>query len=78
MCVSCRPTGRPMMSSVVIKNGHTISTSVSVSMAKASLLCGRRRNWRVSGMGIGEIVAGLIGIALLIYLGYALVFPEKF
>jgi K+-transporting ATPase KdpF subunit len=29
-------------------------------------------------MGIGEIVAGLIGIALLIYLGYALVFPEKF
>lgn len=29
-------------------------------------------------MGIGEIVAGLIGIALLVYLAYALLFPEKF
>ena len=29
-------------------------------------------------MGFGEIVAGLIGIALLVYLTYALVFPERF
>ena len=29
-------------------------------------------------MGTGEIVAGLIGIALLGYLAYTLLFPEKF
>jgi len=29
-------------------------------------------------MPLGEMVAGLIGIALLVYLGYALLFPEKF
>jgi K+-transporting ATPase KdpF subunit len=29
-------------------------------------------------MGAGEIVAGFIGLALLVYLAYALVFPEKF
>lgn len=29
-------------------------------------------------MELGQIIAGLIGIALLIYLAYALVFPEKF
>jgi K+-transporting ATPase KdpF subunit len=29
-------------------------------------------------MGLGEIVAGLIGIALLGYLTYALLFPERF
>jgi K+-transporting ATPase KdpF subunit len=29
-------------------------------------------------MEFGEMVAGLIGIALLIYLAYALLFPEKF
>ena len=29
-------------------------------------------------MSFGEILAGLIGIALLVYLAYALVFPEKF
>lgn len=29
-------------------------------------------------MGAGEIVAGLIGIALIAYLAYALLFPEKF
>ena len=29
-------------------------------------------------MGFAEVTAGLIGIVLLVYLGYALVFPEKF
>jgi K+-transporting ATPase KdpF subunit len=29
-------------------------------------------------MGGAEVVAGLIGLALLVYLAYALVFPEKF
>jgi K+-transporting ATPase KdpF subunit len=29
-------------------------------------------------MGAGELVAGVIGIALILYLAYALVFPEKF
>jgi K+-transporting ATPase KdpF subunit len=29
-------------------------------------------------MGVGELVAGVIGIALILYLAYALVFPEKF
>jgi K+-transporting ATPase KdpF subunit len=29
-------------------------------------------------MEFGEMVAGLIGVALLIYLAYALLFPEKF
>lgn len=29
-------------------------------------------------MNTGELVAGLIGIALLVYLTYALLFPEKF
>lgn len=29
-------------------------------------------------MVIGEVIAGLIGIALLVYLAYALLFPEKF
>lgn len=29
-------------------------------------------------MNTGEIVAGMIGIALLVYLAYALLFPEKF
>jgi K+-transporting ATPase KdpF subunit len=29
-------------------------------------------------MGVGEIVAGLIGVVLFVYLAYALVFPEKF
>lgn len=29
-------------------------------------------------MNTGEPVAGLIGIALLVYLTYALLFPEKF
>jgi K+-transporting ATPase KdpF subunit len=29
-------------------------------------------------MGPGEIVAGLIGLIVLVYLAYALVFPEKF
>ncbi len=29
-------------------------------------------------MGLGEIVTGLIGIALLGYLTYALLFPERF
>ena len=28
-------------------------------------------------MTTGELVAGLIGIALLVYLTYALLFPEK-
>jgi K+-transporting ATPase KdpF subunit len=48
-----------------------------MSMAKVSLQCGQNRR-RTSGMGYGEIAAGLIGIVLLVYLGYALVFPEKF
>jgi len=67
-----------MTNCFAIRNGHAINMSVSVSMAKASLQCGQRRNWRISDMGIGEIAAGLIGIVLLVYLGYALVFPEKF
>ncbi|MFN8660399.1 MAG: potassium-transporting ATPase subunit F [Thermomicrobiales bacterium] len=29
-------------------------------------------------MGVGELVAGVIGVALILYLAYALVFPEKF
>ena len=29
-------------------------------------------------MGVGEIVAGLVGVALILYLAYALLFPEKF
>lgn len=29
-------------------------------------------------MGISEIVAGLTGVALILYLAYALLFPEKF
>ena len=29
-------------------------------------------------MGIGEMVAGLTGVALILYLAYALLFPEKF
>lgn len=29
-------------------------------------------------MGVGELVAGLVGIALILYLAYALLFPEKF
>jgi K+-transporting ATPase KdpF subunit len=29
-------------------------------------------------MNLGEILAGLIGIALLVYLTYALLFPERF
>lgn len=29
-------------------------------------------------MAITEIVAGLIGLALLVYLAYALLFPERF
>ena len=50
-----------------------INTSVSLSMAKASLPCGRERNRRFSGVAMGEIAAGLIGIVLLVSLGYALV-----
>jgi K+-transporting ATPase KdpF subunit len=67
-----------MTNCFAIRNGRTINTSVSLSMAKASLPCGRKRQWRTSGMGAGEIVAGFIGLALLVYLAYALVFPEKF
>lgn len=29
-------------------------------------------------MQIGELLAGLIGVAVLVYLTYALLFPEKF
>ena len=29
-------------------------------------------------MGIGEMVAGLTGVAFILYLAYALPFPEKF
>jgi K+-transporting ATPase KdpF subunit len=29
-------------------------------------------------MGLGEVLAGLIGLLLLGFLGYALLFPEKF
>ena len=29
-------------------------------------------------MGVGELVAGLVGVALILYLAYALLFPEKF
>jgi hypothetical protein len=29
-------------------------------------------------MGIVELVAGLVGIAVILYLAYALLFPEKF
>jgi K+-transporting ATPase KdpF subunit len=29
-------------------------------------------------MGVGEIVAGVVGVALILYLTYALLFPEKF
>lgn len=29
-------------------------------------------------MGIGELVAGLVGVAVMLYLAYALLFPEKF
>ena len=29
-------------------------------------------------MALTEIIAGLIGITLLVYLAYALLFPEKF
>lgn len=29
-------------------------------------------------MSVAEVVAGLIGVALLLYLAYALLFPEKF
>ncbi len=29
-------------------------------------------------MGVAELVAGLVGVALLLYLAYALLFPEKF
>ena len=29
-------------------------------------------------MGVGELVAGAIGMALILYLTYALLFPEKF
>lgn len=29
-------------------------------------------------MSVGELIAGLVGVALLLYLAYALLFPEKF
>jgi K+-transporting ATPase KdpF subunit len=29
-------------------------------------------------MGVGELVAGVVGVALILYLAYALLFPEKF
>lgn len=29
-------------------------------------------------MNLGEIVAGMAGVALILYLAYALLFPEKF
>lgn len=29
-------------------------------------------------MGIGELVAGLAGVGVMLYLAYALLFPEKF
>ena len=29
-------------------------------------------------MGLGEIVAAIIGVTLLVYLAYALLFPERF
>lgn len=29
-------------------------------------------------MQIGEVIAGLIGVAILVYLTYALLYPEKF
>lgn len=29
-------------------------------------------------MSLGEIVAGMVGVALILYLAYALLFPEKF
>jgi len=29
-------------------------------------------------MSVAEVVAGLVGVALLLYLAYALLFPEKF
>jgi hypothetical protein len=48
-----------------------------MSMAKASLLCGRARNLWISDVGLGEIAAALIGIVLLASPGEMLVFPEK-
>lgn len=29
-------------------------------------------------MSVGELVAGLVGVALILYLAYALLFPERF
>ncbi len=29
-------------------------------------------------MGVAELVAGVVGVALILYLAYALLFPEKF
>ena len=29
-------------------------------------------------MSAGELIAGLVGVALILYLAYALLFPEKF
>ncbi|MBL8126632.1 MAG: potassium-transporting ATPase subunit F [Thermomicrobiales bacterium] len=29
-------------------------------------------------MGAGELIAGLAGVAVILYLAYALLFPEKF
>jgi K+-transporting ATPase KdpF subunit len=67
-----------MKNCAVIKHGRTSNMFVSVSMAKASSPCDLKWERRISGMGAAEVVAGLIGLALLVYLAYALVFPEKF
>jgi K+-transporting ATPase KdpF subunit len=29
-------------------------------------------------MGVAELVAGLVGVAVMLFLAYALLFPEKF
>lgn len=29
-------------------------------------------------MGVADLIAGLAGVALILYLAYALLFPEKF
>ena len=65
-----------MTNCFAIRNGRTITTSVSLSMAKVSLPCGRERNLRISGVAMGAIAAGLIGIVLLVSLGDALVVSE--
>ena len=65
-----------MTNCFAIRNGRTINTFVSLSMAKVPSPCGRARGLRISDLGTGEIAASLIGIVLLVSLGYALVVPE--